>query len=627
MGVSEVIVQAEHFPQPGQLVGGKYRMLRELGRGAMGAVFEAEHVATGKHVAVKWLHPHVMESKSAVERLVREAQASARVRHSNVVDVYDVERDGDALFLVMEYLEGEPFSTLLDRGGAPFHKVLELIVQAMRGVAEAHRQGVVHRDIKPDNIFLSYQNDRPEPIAKVLDFGISKLDQPGGLSLTQTGSALGTPLYMSYEQLSGSRDVDQRSDIYAFGVILYETLTGTLPYTADNFAELAAKVITTDPVPPRELRPDIPEHLESVVLWAMQKRREDRPPNLGALIDVLLPYTVVPEGRASVSMRSTSSVPPGSSLSPGSAGHSRNSSSASGQRLASQRPSGPAGSLHPPPASPGPSSPPPGMSGSGPGLPALRLDPTQNDWNAAIDRSQRSRREMEDRVTALVAGTMHEYPVRKSNAGRGLWMALGALATLAVGGGLLTYLLQEPTGPRPTPSAPVVAAPATPQPAEASPAPAPAASAESAPTPQESPAPELPAAAPTQVEPVQMQIPPAQPEQVASDEVKGREMPPARGAQAPKQQALPKQQARQGYARPAGKADNWQPSGESYPNVYVPPAVAEPAPAPAPEPVKPKPETIEVPGTAPNPFADGEDSPHTEDATKYRAGKPSEEEF
>jgi serine/threonine protein kinase len=616
-------VQAEHFPQPGQLVGGKYRMLRELGRGAMGAVFEAEHVATGKHVAVKWLHPHVMESKSAVERLVREAQASARVRHSNVVDVYDVERDGDALFLVMEYLEGEPFASLLDRGGAPFHKVLELIVQAMRGVAEAHRQGVVHRDIKPDNIFLSYQNDRPEPIAKVLDFGISKLDAPGGLSLTQTGSALGTPLYMSYEQLSGSRDVDQRSDIYAFGVILYETLTGTLPYTADNFAELAAKVITTEPVTPRELRPDIPEHLEQVVLWAMRKRREERPPNLGVLIEALLPYTVVPEGRPSVAMRSTSSVPPGSASQARSAG-------GSGQR--------PAGASYSSPPRPGSASSPPGaVSRSASGAPALRLDPPQADWNAAIDRSQRSRREMEDRVTALVAGTMHEYPVRKSSKGRGLWMALGALATLAVGGGLFTYLLQEPTATRPSPTAPVVAAPASQpsaqEPTPPAPAPAPAATATAEPAPDVSPAPELPAAAPTQVEPVQMDNPSAQQarEEAAvaqpTPEVQGREMPP-RGGRGPKQ-SLPRQQPRTTRVSNDVSA-NWQPSGATYPNVYVPPpAPVEPAPAPepAPEPIKPKPETIEVPGTAPNPFADGEEAPKVDDATKYRAGKPSEEEF
>ncbi|HVZ35899.1 MAG TPA: serine/threonine-protein kinase, partial [Polyangiaceae bacterium] len=255
-----MVQQAELLPQPGQLVGGKYRMVRVLGRGAMGAVYEAHHAATGKRVAIKWLHPHVMQSRSAVERLVREAQAAARVRHSNVVDVYDVEREGSALFLVMEYLEGEPLSALITRGGVPLHELVGLLLQAMRGVGEAHRQGIVHRDIKPDNIFLAYEPDQPRPVAKVLDFGISKLEAPNdALSLTQTGSTLGTPLYMSYEQLSGVRDIDGRTDIYSFGVILYEVLTGRLPFEADNFADLAAKVITSEPVPPRQLRPDLPE--------------------------------------------------------------------------------------------------------------------------------------------------------------------------------------------------------------------------------------------------------------------------------------------------------------------------------------------------------------------------------
>ena len=238
-----------------------------------------------------------MESRSAVERLVREAQASARVRHSNVVDIYDVERDGDTLFLVMEYLEGEPLAAVLERGTLPLDELLALIVDAMRGVHEAHRQGVIHRDIKPDNIFLAYEPDRALPIAKVLDFGISKLETPTGMSLTQTGSALGTPLYMSYEQLAGMRDVDARSDVYAFGVILYEALTGTLPYSADNFAELAARVITTEPPTVRQLRPDLPEALDDVVMQAIRKRREERTPNLSVMIDALTPFIAHTEYR------------------------------------------------------------------------------------------------------------------------------------------------------------------------------------------------------------------------------------------------------------------------------------------------------------------------------------------
>jgi serine/threonine protein kinase len=594
-------VQAESSPQPGQLVGGKYRMVRELGRGAMGAVYEAEQLATGKRVAIKWLHPHVLESRSAVERLVREAQASARVRHSNVVDVYDVERDGETLFLVMEYLEGETLADLLERGGVPFHQVLALIVQAMRGVAEAHRQGIVHRDIKPDNIFLARQIDQPEPIAKVLDFGISKLDAPGGLSLTQTGSALGTPLYMSYEQLSGSRDVDARSDVYAFGVILYEALTGMLPYSAENFAELAAKVITSEPPAPRQIRPDIPERLEAIVVWAMKKRREERPANLGVLIDALMPYTVAPRGRISLSARApTSSIPP-SSLPP--------SASA---------------------VAPVPSLPPP---------PSLRLDGQYDDWEALNDRNSRSRREMEERVTALIAGTMPDHEQRKPAARRGLWMGVGALTTLAGGIALASFLLgdkpapvpQVSTGRDPSVVAPVVEnapAPSSVGDEEAEKAAA-AEAARKAEQPASPDVPELLRAAPTQVEPVQM-------EPAAANEV----LPASGGHAADAQQgtghvglpsgaATPSKGLR-GQRPPVVRASSvWKPSGENEPSAPAAPVVPEPVvTAPVPEPVaapqpppaeEPKPANLEVPGTAPNPFVD--------DDNKYRAGKPSEEEF
>ncbi|MDB4986826.1 MAG: serine/threonine protein kinase, partial [Myxococcaceae bacterium] len=585
--ILEVIVQAESSPQPGQLVGGKYRMVRELGRGAMGAVYEAEQLATGKRVAIKWLHPHVLESRSAVERLVREAQASARVRHSNVVDVYDVEREGETLFLVMEYLEGETLATLLERGGVPFHEVLAMIVQAMRGVAEAHRQGIVHRDIKPDNIFLAHQNDQAEPIAKVLDFGISKLDQPGGLSLTQTGSALGTPLYMSYEQLSGSRDVDARSDIYAFGVILYESLTGMLPYSAENFAELAAKVITSEPPSPRSLRPDIPERLEQIVIWAMKKRREDRPPNLGVLIEALLPYTVAPQGRVSLSARaSTSSMPP-ASLPPTSA------------------------------ASP-----------SMPAPPKLRLDGEfGGDWGDVLDRNQRSRREMEDRVTALIAGTMPDHEQRKPAARRGLWMGVGALTTLVGGIAIASFLLGDKPEPVSRQAVPVVAAPAV----EGAAQPTPDQAAQDAKTGAEAqqkaaepPAPSVPEllrAAPTQVE--QVQIEPAQPAKESGVNAG------AKNAAVPHH--VPGAQARPPVVRGSSV---WRPSGDPAaaseahvaPAPVVPESVITPAPAPeAPPPAaEPKPADLEVPGTAPNPFVDSDEK---DDLTKYRAGRPKEDEF
>ena len=584
----------------------------------MGAVYEAEQLATGKRVAIKWLHPHVVESRSAVERLVREAQASARVRHPHVVDVYDVEREGETLFLVMEYLEGETLASLLERGSVPFHQVLSVIVQAMRGVAEAHRQGIVHRDIKPENIFLSTLSDTTELHAKVLDFGISKLDQPGGLSLTQTGSALGTPLYMSYEQLSGARDVDGRSDIYAFGVILYEALTGMLPYTADNFAELAAKVITTEPPTPRQLRPEIPEALEQIVLWAMQKRRDDRPANMGVLIDALLPFTVVPRGRASLSSSvSSSSIQP--------VAHAGRSPSIKppgefAERSTDRPPPGAYGTSSRPPPPQHPGAPAPSQRPT----PSLRLDGQDGDWDEVLDRNQRSRREMEDSVTALIAGTMPEYERNKPAASRGLWMGIGALTTLAGGIALASFLL----GDRPTPTARPTSAEvaptnptpaAAPAPANASPA-ASAAAVQSAPT---QPAAEpslpdsLPAAAPTQVEPVRMETP------EASVIPTGKDPPAVAPGKGSTPHVVHPTPAPQVARAPAKGSNVWHPSGETSQPPVVHQEVSQPQPQPPPQPEQPKPEAppvLEVPGTAPNPFVEGEDD-------KYRAGRPSEDQF
>lgn len=280
-------------PSPGALLGNKYRVVRLIGEGGMGAVYEAVHEFTEKRVAIKWLHPHLTASEQAVERFLREAKAAARVRHPNVVDVYDVAHEHGTAFLVMEYLEGEPLSALLELGGVPMHEAIALLLPAMRAVAAAHRQGIVHRDIKPENLFLATLEDRAAPVLKVLDFGISKLSPRGGeqLALTKTGSTLGTPMYMSFEQLSGAKDVDARADIYAFGVILYEVLTGRAPYEAESFTELVVKVATTTPASPKELRADIPTALARVVQWAMAKDRDQRILSMEALVRELEPFS------------------------------------------------------------------------------------------------------------------------------------------------------------------------------------------------------------------------------------------------------------------------------------------------------------------------------------------------
>jgi serine/threonine-protein kinase len=255
----------------------------------MGAVFEAENTVTGKRVAIKWMHPDLADNAEASQRFVREAQASARVRHPNVVDVYDVVEENDSLFLVMEFLEGESLSALMQREGTPLPHVMSLLIAAMRGVAATHRQGVIHRDIKPDNIFLAREGDE-RLVPKVLDFGISKVSG-SSMSITNTGATLGTPLYMSVEQLSGVKDIDVRTDVYAFAVIVYQVVTGQPPFMAETFPVLITKIMTEQAQDPRILRPDVPASLARLITWAMAKDRSHRLPDLETFIRELEPFS------------------------------------------------------------------------------------------------------------------------------------------------------------------------------------------------------------------------------------------------------------------------------------------------------------------------------------------------
>lgn len=280
----------QSYPQPGSLLAERYRLIRMIGEGGMGVVFEAQNTFTERKVAIKWLNASAASNPEASKRMVREALNTCRVRHPNVIDIYDVIREGDSIFLVMELLEGEPLQDLLLRGGVPLHQLVALLIPAMRGVAEAHRHKVIHRDVHPANIFLARQPNQEQPVPKVLDFGISKMIGEGTPSLTRSGTTMGTPLYMSYEQLCNASDVDERTDVYSFGVILYEALTGRPPFEAESFPELAVKIATMSPVPPKQLRPDIPTALEQLVAWAMQRDREQRLESMDAFIRELSPF-------------------------------------------------------------------------------------------------------------------------------------------------------------------------------------------------------------------------------------------------------------------------------------------------------------------------------------------------
>jgi len=274
----------------GMSIGGKYRLGVLLGKGGMGAVYAAENILTGKRVAIKCMNVGPTGGSEAAARFMREAKASARVRHPNVVDVYDVLAEDDQLFLIMELLEGEPLSAFLAKESIPLPSLIRLLIPAMRGVAAAHRQGVVHRDVKPENIFLAKEGDDGMWVPKVLDFGISKLQGTQEIALTEPGDLLGTLLYMATEQLDGASEVDARADVYALGVILYQAITGQFPFYADTVPALVMQIFTAEPTPIRQLRGDVPMELAEVIARAMAKQRTQRFQNMEELISALVPF-------------------------------------------------------------------------------------------------------------------------------------------------------------------------------------------------------------------------------------------------------------------------------------------------------------------------------------------------
>ncbi|MDB4975801.1 MAG: serine/threonine protein kinase [Myxococcaceae bacterium] len=281
-------------PEPGDLIADKYVVERVLGRGGMGTVYSVVHQQTGKRLALKCLLPAYVHNPSVVERFIREAKAVGRVQHRHVIDVFDQGRDRDVLYIVLPLLDGKPLAELFHDEKLTLEEALVVLVRAMEGVAAVHACGVLHRDLKPGNIFVctgvSGRLDDP----RVLDFGISKLDGEVDSLLTRSGVAVGTPYYMPLEQLTGQRDLDARVDVYAMGVILYEAMAGVVPHTAENMAVLALRLMHTPPMHLALRRPDLPKGLAEVVMRALARDREQRYPSMRALIDAIVPF--LPEG-------------------------------------------------------------------------------------------------------------------------------------------------------------------------------------------------------------------------------------------------------------------------------------------------------------------------------------------
>jgi eukaryotic-like serine/threonine-protein kinase len=280
----------------GDVVADKYRIESLLGEGGMGLVFEALHIQLGHRVALKVLNSLAVTDREVTERFLREGRALARLQGDHIARVSDVGTvaSGEP-YLVMEFLEGRDLSReLAARGPLPVVEVVDYIAQACEALAEAHVRGIVHRDLKPANLFLSHKLDG-EPIVKVLDFGISKISSTdeGALdsdNITVTSSLVGTPKYMSPEQIQDSRNVDSRTDIWGLGTIFYELLTKTRPFAAPSLALVCVKVLHEEVPAPSTLRPDIPPGIDEIIAKCLKKPVAERYFSVGELIDALVPF-------------------------------------------------------------------------------------------------------------------------------------------------------------------------------------------------------------------------------------------------------------------------------------------------------------------------------------------------
>jgi serine/threonine protein kinase len=283
----------------GDLLAGKYRVERILGEGGMGVVVAAHHELLDQHVAVKLLYQDIAD-REAQSRLLLEARACAKLQSEHVARVVDVDTGADGLpFIVMELLEGADLCQIADaRGALPRWLVVDYVLQTLEGLAHAHSRGIVHRDLKPSNLFLANRSDGTQ-IIKILDFGISKSTDPvfdstgerkRAMQLTGGRAVLGSPPYMSPEQVRSPKTVDHRTDIWSVGIVMYELLTNSMPFGGDEINETFAQILEKEPQPIRQIVTGVPEGLERVVMKCLAKNRDNRFADVSELARALVAY-------------------------------------------------------------------------------------------------------------------------------------------------------------------------------------------------------------------------------------------------------------------------------------------------------------------------------------------------
>ena len=284
--------EAEVPPSTG-LVGGKYQLVKLIGRGGMGSVWEARHCNLGTPVAIKFIEAEYANSAEARSRFDKEAKAAATIQSKHAIQIHDngVTEEGKP-YIVMELLQGEPLDKRIDRlGQLTLQDTARILQQVSRGLSKAHERGIIHLDLKPENVFIVHNNDDDDEVAKVLDFGIAKIQSsphsPGITSSTKTGAVLGTPFYMSPEQARGLRNVDHRTDVWSLGVIAFKCVTGKLPFDGESVGDLLVKICTA-PIPlPSHSVPGLPQAFDSWFLRALEREPDRRFANVTELAEHL----------------------------------------------------------------------------------------------------------------------------------------------------------------------------------------------------------------------------------------------------------------------------------------------------------------------------------------------------